>query len=328
MATPVVTPQAPAAPTVTTDSVADVSWSKLFDEQTAPTGDTSQSAPAQQAPTVAVTPQAPQATAQPTPTAPDAVQQPFLKAGESIYMSAEDAAKGVEQKDLLITQLRNYAIQQTGVDPITGRQVQQPQQPQYGQPQGQPNYGPQQPVSYLQNPNQYYVDLKKAVDTGDQAGYARIQQQYFAEVAQSQFGAYAPILQNVQVNNAVASVSQQIPDFVTFKGSDAYKATLQANPTLAQAVQASEQQPQFAHQLPDLYKMVYALNQNIVLSQAMKAQQTTAANSANVARPTAAPTHATPGPQVVQNQGNFRTDDAARKALIESFEKSGRDGKI
>jgi len=283
-------------------------------------GDVSSQTPQAPAPNTA-TPTTPAVTPQAAPTV-DPSTEPFLRAGETVYKSKEDAAVGMSQKDTLIAQLRDYAIQQTGVDPITGRQVARPQY--QGQSQGQP----QQPVSYLQNGAQYFADLKKAVDSGDQNGYARIQQQYFAEVAQQQFGMYGPVLQGTIVNNALAAVSREIPEFGQFRSSEAYKATLNRTPTLLNAIQQAEQNPAMADSLADLYRMTWQLNNADVLSKAFKAQQTNAANPQNAARPTAAPTHATPGPQVPQVPQNFRTDDAARKALIQQFESSGRDGKI
>lgn len=338
--TPDVSPAPVATPAPQEPAVADVSWSNLFATSN------ESSSPSPQAVAPVAEPQAAPVAAPQAPVQADPITQPFLTAGQTVYKTAEEAQSGIAHKDNIIAQLRSQAIQTTGIDPLTGQQVGYPQnvqQPGYGQPQypqgqwQQPQYQPQQfqqPVSYLQNQQQYALDLRQAVDAGDNARYFAIQQQLIDERLNATVGMYGPMLQQVARSNAVETVAQQIPEFKAFFGSEGYRQALQAAPpVLAQAIAQAEQNPGMASQLPDLYKLVYGQNQTRILSEALK-KQTQSAQPQGQVRPTAAPAHATPGAQVTavttsQNiMGMDKDAVAARKAYLDSFEKSGRDGKL
>jgi len=309
---PVVTPVTSAEPASVSQS-----WAEIF----APTPESSP-APSQTVAPTANTPTTPQPAAQP-PVQADPVTQPFLKAGDTVYDSAEDAIQGLSHKDALIKQLRDAHIQQTGLDPFTGKQVGLPAvQPQQVQ---QPNA----PVSYLNNPARFTADLQAAMNSGDPAAYMRVHAQAIQEQINASLGNYAPILQGTVKSQAIAQVNQQVEGFDKFINSSAYAKTLQANPSLARGIEAAEGNPAYAADLRDMYIMAHRLNEATLLSEAFKKQQSQTATPQAPARPTAAPTHATPGPQVGQipNKNPMTMDTKERNEYLKAFESAGRDGR-
>lgn len=245
----------------------------------------------------------------------------------TIYKSKEDAVKGIEHKDTLISQLRQFAMERTGIDPLTGQPVQQQfQQPQMQQPQQmQPQQ--QQPQGYLNNPQQYFQDLYQAYANNDPQGYFAAQQRLIQEQTQSQmeqqYAPYIGILMEQSKSNAVAKVSGEVADFNKFHGSNSYRETLQKFPALAQAISVSENNIQYAPQLGDLYKMVHQLHQAATLPELIKQQQAAISPQLPV-RPTTQSTSIMP-PQTVSIPRNPNlTDSDQRKAVIEAFERSGK----
>src|SRR6185312_13675913 len=94
-------------------------------------------------------------TVTPTPT----VEDFFLKAPTgSVYKTKEDAERGIAEKDSTIENLRKFAIEQTGFDPLTKRQV---AQVPVRTPQATPPPTPED-NSYVKNPKKYVEDLSKA----------------------------------------------------------------------------------------------------------------------------------------------------------------------
>lgn len=245
-----------------------------------------------------------------------------LRAGESVYRSVEEAQRGIEHKDSLINLLRNQAIQQTGVDPLTGQRV-----GQAGQqiPQGQP----QAPTRYLDNPNQYAKDLTEAAQmgaqTGDYSRYHSIQRQLQSEQMNEQFAPFMPVLQSFVETSAVQQVAAVKPEFSKFYNSPEFKKTLDANPLLKMGIENAKQNPALANQLPELYKQVYTVAENESLRRQLaefqKAQQLQTSNAQNV-RPTAQPTTLQPQTTTI-NGADPRTDAEARKAMLKALEAKG-----
>lgn len=278
----------------------------------------------------------PQVTPQPQQPQPQTAQQQMQQAFElrtktgTVYKSVDDAVKGIEHKDSLISQLRQTVIEATGVDPLTGQPTDQQFQQPYGQPYGQPNM-PQQmgnpEDSYLQNPQKYFQDLYAAYQTNDPNKYFAVQQRLIEEKTMAQFAPVVPVIQRFALQGSVDQVASTLPEFKGFYGSQGYKETLQQFPALAQAIQVSEQNLNFSHQLPDLYKMVYSLHQANRLPELIRQQQQSAPTTPQVppARPTASPSALTP-PQPVQinRNTNLASDSNARKSIIEQFENAGK----
>lgn len=259
-----------------------------------------------------------------TPTATQEMQNAFelRTTTGTVYKSIEDAKQGIEHKDTLINQLRQFAIQNTGVDPLTGQQVSLPQNMQA--PQGRPQ-APKE-TSYLADPDAYFRDLYSAYEKNDQQAYLTVQQKLIDERTQAQFAPVMPLIQNMAKQSAIAQASSEVKEIAGFVGNQQYQETLQRFPSLAQAIAVSEQDFRYAQQLPDLYKMVYQLNQAARLPELIK-QQTQAATPPqnNQPRPTAQPSHITPPPTTPQSGAPSNLlNPEARKSVIEAFEQSGK----
>lgn len=187
-------------------------------------------------------------------------EQLFLKtATGTVYRTPEDAVSGIEHKDNLINELREFAIAKTGYDPVTKKQVRQPEPSRPEPTQSSPN----QPVVYSQNPKQYWDDQVAAAQKGDYDAYLRIQ----AQLMNEQFAPYAPIVATFARTSAIEQVSNQYPEFRKFYGSDQYTKTLNAIPLLKQAIEAAESNLQASQQLDNLYKTAYLAAQGLRLSE-------------------------------------------------------------
>lgn len=315
MPEPTNSPAPVAAPAV--DAGLDAPFAQLFgggQPDVLPT-----TAPTPDAPIVPSTPD-PVQLQTPDPATPANTSQQLSQAFElktrtgTVYKSMEDAVNGIEVKDTLIGQLRQFAIERTGVDPITGQSIGQPRQ--QVQPQAKPE-------GYLNNSEQYFKDLYDAYSSNDPKKYFSTQQKLIEEKFQAEVAPFASMLLDQAKLGAVQRVSQDVPDFNKFHNSTSYKETLQKFPSLANAVAVSESNAQFAHQLPDLYKMVHQLHQAATLPDLIKQQQS-AATPPLQPRPTLTSSQVTP-PQMAQVPRNANLTDAqTRKAVIDAFEGSGK----
>jgi hypothetical protein len=228
-------------------------------------------------------------------------EEPFLKAKTgTVYKTREDAITGVEHKDALITQLREQLKGKTGEDPIVR------------QPQGT------QPVSYVEHPDRYFEDIAKAVNKGDQRGYMDVQQRMIWET----LGPLAPTITSLSRANAERVVSEQLPEFKGFLGSDAYKNIEQEAPLLAEAIKAAEGNPQASAQLPELYKVAYLASRGRDLPEIVKSVRN---ESPQVQpRPTVHSQPVSPASSSNAVQATPSLDNKeGRKAIIERFEGQG-----
>jgi len=247
------------------------------------------------------TPVAPQQIDQPqepvTPTTPE----PFLKtATGTVYNTVDDAITGVEHKDALITQLRQELLQATNVDPLKKKPEPQTVDPNL--------------VSYIDNPKQYFADIKKA-QTEEEV--LRIQQRFVNE----QLAPYAPVIASVVKSQAVDSIVSEIPTFRTFLGSQEYKDTLESFPLLKQGIQFSETNPNMAGDLVQLYRMAYDASAGRNMPKTVQASTIT--TPAATARPTVSSTPVTPPPTSSQTAPPSFGNTAGRKAIIEQQEAAG-----
>lgn len=219
----------------------------------------------------------------------------------SVYKSLEDATKGIEEKDTLIETLRQEFITRTGVDPVTRKPVVQQEQPR----------------SYMQDPVQFTKDLRKAVETGDDAAYAQANIKLLADM----LAPIEPLVTKYAQQSAVEQVSGQIKDFQTFRGGEDFQKVMGSNATLRNAIQVAESDIRLANQLPELYSLAYYAAQGLKtpdLIRAAQAAQAAQAPQAPVRTPmqgsTLAPeTHAS-RPSLSNHEG--------RKAIIEQFERT------
>jgi len=248
--------------------------------------------------------------AQPATTTPAATTPPandfFLKGNTSVYKTAEDAQRGINEKDALIDQMRQRYALTTGIDPITG------------QPVGQ--IAPQQSQDYTQNPAKYLDDLYKAAQSGSPEAYRDVQQKFMMDSLKP----LQPIIQKAARDQATAEVSSEITGIGTFLTSPAYSKALDANPELKQAISVGEQNSQFHSRLPGLYKLAYLTAQGMQLPELLKAQHATqtqpTTQQTQPVRTTLQPT--TPGVATRTAQPSMRTIEGI-KAIIADSEARG-----
>lgn len=273
----------------------------------------------------AAPPQAVQGTQPPqTPQAPST--EPFLKAGESVYLTAEEAAKGLEHKDSEVARYRAFLAEQ-GFNPNELR-AREPQAPTVPQPQAPSKY------KYLGNGKKYYEDLAKAADrtNPNPEAYEAITRQYQQEVFDSMYAPYAPLLAESARQRAVRQVSTEIPNFPTFFESKEFKNTVESIPLYRDMLQLGENDPEASKRLPEVYRMIYLTHQGMTRQQANSNPAPSAPPVTPTARPTAtlSPSSLTPpAPGVdtrnwAQSTGNgAKLQSEARKQLIEDGQARG-----
>jgi hypothetical protein len=246
---------------------------------------------------------------QATPNDPDF----FLKAGDSVYKSAQEAAEGIRHKDTVIQDMRQKLIAITGYDPLTQKPI------------GAPAPAAPQESNYAESYESYLRDLQTAVDRNDPAGYARVQQKFVMDT----LSPYAGVLVDLSRSQAVEAACKDIPEFRQFKDSQDYREVLESAPKLKQAIELAEQDMRFKADLPDLYKMAYGIGQYRKMPELLRAaaQQPATPNSPP-ARPTTSPSHVPP-PAPLRTEGQNPNDllrtPEGRKALIEDAQRRGLD---
>lgn len=182
--------------------------------------------------------------------------EPFMKGSKSIYNTHEAAVEGINQKDALIEQLRQRYALTTGIDPITGQPVAASSQPQ---PQG---------VDYYQSPDTYLKDAYDAIQKGNTAQYRDVQAKFMLDTLKP----LQPVLQRAAREQAVETVSKEIPDAANFIGKPQYEQTLESVPDLRDAIRTAEADYRFHSRLPGLYKIAYLAGQGRQLPEILQAQ--------------------------------------------------------
>lgn len=215
---------------------ADADWGELF-------GDEPQGAQPSEPQAVETTPTEPApAVAAPEPT-PTPRRDEFFVA---TYRTKEATESAIQEKDRLINDLRGKVIALAGVDPL--------RKGSNGEPQ------PRSETSYLQDPDRYAQDLTEAANRKNYRDYAAAQARLIDEVVASRYGHLLPVMEKVGRQEALDSVVDEIPTFRDFLKSEDYSKTLDESPALKRAIQASETNPQFQSDLPELYKLAYKAN--------------------------------------------------------------------
>jgi len=246
----------------------------------------------------------PQAPAPVEPVAPSA-EDFYLRAGDSVYKSKEDAERGIQTKDSLIQELRLKEIARTGVDPLTNKPV---------------NLGPQQSQpaipDYTQDQGRYFNDLVAAVDKNDPKAYYDAQ----AKLIQDILAPIAPTMQEMARERAINSASTGIQGLGDFIKTPEYQSTLDKVPALKGAIQAAEGDMRMYNQLPGLYQLAYWSSQGQRLPDLLKAAQTQSTNPAPQTRPLT--TTQTSVPPTSQARPDITTREG-RKAIQDQMEQRG-----
>ncbi len=252
----------------------------------------------------------------PPPSSPAASQPPaeefFLKTKTSVYKTQEAAAKGTEEKDELIAQMRQEIERINGTDPLKKT----------------PATGGQPPVdeSLTRNPKKFFGDLVSAANAGDAEGYANTLARFQMEL----LSPYAPLLADVARERATRSAETANKGVREFIGSREYSEVLEQLPALKQAIEVAEADPQYAGYLEQYYKTAYLASLGARMPAIVEAARATPAPQNP--RPTLSSTTPTPpaepgGPTYRSANDALKSHDG-RKAIIEQFEKSGGADKI
>jgi len=252
------------------------------------------------------TPPAPAAAQPPAPPAPPAPPEFFLKAGQTVYKTKEEAERSLAYKDEVVETLRQREIQRTGIDPLTGKAVQ---------------VAPQGPVNYASNQKQYVDDLLAAAAEApkDPTKYFGVQQKFVLDT----MAPYAPILNDFSKQQAIATVSREIKDFPAFYGSEDYTKVLEALPELRDAIELSQNDLNFADRQTQLLKTAFWAAQGMKTPTLVQtAVQTAAAIPITPpTRPTMAPSTAVPPTPTPVATESMETSEG-RKAIMARLEPS------
>lgn len=251
--------------------------------------------------------------AEPAPTpakvepTPAPVPEHFLKAEKSIYKTADEAIRGINEKDATIEALRRKVAEATGVDPLTNKPVSRPEP------------APEN-VDYRRDRARYMKDLAKAAEAHDEEAYYNVQ----AKLIQDTLAPVAPLIQSVAKQRAIEQASTQIPDFSKFRNSGDFNSTLEQFPELRAAIEMGESNFEMSGKLPELYRMAYTIYNGVRAANALETRQTEPPVNPTPVR-TATPTTTTTPPQATIGgtaQDLLKTSQG-RKALIEQFERGG-----
>jgi hypothetical protein len=255
------------------------------------------------------------------PPQPVTPAQPFIKAGDTVYNTAEDAVAGISHKDSVIAKYRDYLASQ-GLDPnaiLKGEAQQRPQ----AQPQTQPTNT--SPYKYYNNPN-FFDEVAAAAQSRDRVKYEQIMSQHTQEAIQAQLEPWRATLAETNRFRAIRQATAETPDFGKFMEGPGYKKVMDSFPLYKEMVQIGENDPVAAQRLPEVYKSMYLIYQG--MNQTQPGQQVTnaAPNTPTVRQqPTLQPSSLTPpasssgtqGWQEAGWRGNKPVGNEARKQLIQ-----------
>jgi hypothetical protein len=230
----------------------------------------------------------------------------FLKGERSVYKTAEDAQRGINEKDAVIEQLRQRYALTTGIDPITGKPVGF-------------NGQTQETVDYAQQPDRYLEDLYSAAKKGGPEAYRDVQQKFIMDTVKP----LQPILQKAARDQAIENLTTEIPGAKGFVGTPAYNKALELNPELREAVSVGEHDQRFHSRLPGLYKLAYLTAQGMQLPELLRAQatqtQTTQQVQQTVQQPVRTTLQATTASPATQTaRPSFKTIEGIRAVIAEA----------
>lgn len=227
--------------------------------------------------------------------------EPYLQGASSVYRTREAAVEGTNQKDALISQLRQQYSLVTGIDPITKQPLQ--------------NQTTVVNDSYATNPDAYVEALRKAKTPQE---LTQVQQKFMWDTLQP----IVPAVSQATRTAVLADVNQSVPEFNKFYGSAEYKAALDQTPSLKEAIETAEGDIRYHSRLPDLYKTAHLVSKGIQLPELLR--RATPSTPSTPTTTTLNSTTSTPPEQGSSAALNLTTAEG-RKAIIQQFEQSGRD---
>lgn len=244
--------------------------------------------------------------------------QPFLKAGETVYNTAEDAVNGTIHKDRLIATYRSF-LAQNGVDPNTMQKTAQ------AQPVAQQQQTTQSPYKYYGNPK-FFDEVAAAATARDGVTYTRLFDEYAREAINANLEPWRPTLAETNRAKAIHQVKREITGFEEFYYGDGHKQIIEANPLFKEMEQIGENDPTAAQRLPEVFRAEYLMWQGLQRNQNQTTTTVTPQNTPTVRQqPTLQSSSLTPPPPAVNTsgwsqtnwQGNKSLGNEARKQLIQ-----------
>ncbi len=136
-----------------------------------------------------------------------------------------------------------------------------------------------------------------------------------------------PILQKAARDQAIETLSTEIPGAKGFVGTPSYTKALELNPELSQAISVGEHDQRFHSRLPGLYKLAYLTAQGMQLADLLKAQATQTQTTSQTQQAHGTPVRTTvssttPSPAAQTSRPSFKTIEGIR-AIIADAEARG-----
>jgi len=169
--------------------------------------------------------------------------EPFLKDGEIVYKTKEDAINSHKHKNDLITRMRNQLIAQTGFDPITGKAASAQAPVSQTRPAAQPKADAPDPVAdWTTNPDNYFLEAAKnpvaanlaLVDHHFQQHVAPVLGDLLETMADMQLEIAVSRFAGAKTKNDKGEATPVNEGFQEFLESGGMEKTLQENPMLLQ----------------------------------------------------------------------------------------------
>jgi hypothetical protein len=167
--------------------------------------------------------------------------EPFLKDGEIVYKTKEDAINSHKHKNDLITRMRNQLIAQTGFDPITGKAASAQAPVSQTRPVAQPKADAPDPVvDWTKNPDNYFLEAAKnpvaanlaLVDHHFQQHVAPVLGDLLETMADMQLEIAVSRFAGAKTKNDKGEATPVNEGFQEFLESGGMEKTLQENPML------------------------------------------------------------------------------------------------
>lgn len=175
--------------------------------------------------------QAPPPQQPPAPQTPPAPPAPFIRTQTgTVYNSAEDTIRGIEEKDRIIAELRASKAAEIGADPL------------------------KRPAS-PEDPNAaIFKRLAKAAEAGNSEDYVNT----LRELTLQTLAPYGPMIAEAGREKVLRAAASTHPGLRDFVGSAEYTGVLERNPLLREAIGRAEADPQAVGQLQEFYRLAYS----------------------------------------------------------------------